>query len=104
MTAQTANQSIDLPVALANAVPARYPLNEWTPENWYLAVLELPLVNEDDRHLITHKLKLMRGWRWNLIPMFILGFVLVGLVIVEVLKGRKSKGTYEKAAAADSKA
>lgn len=104
VTAQTSNQTIDLAVALANKTPARYPNDEWTPENWFLAVLNLPLVSDDNRHLINKKVELMRGWRYNLIPMFVLGFVLMDLVVWEILRTRKGRGMYGKAATVDQKA
>ncbi|KAM7208675.1 hypothetical protein V8F20_001098 [Naviculisporaceae sp. PSN 640] len=97
VTNKTAHQSINLPVARANAAPGLYPLNEWTPENWYSAVSDLSLVNAADRHLIRQKLRLMRGWRYNLIPMFVLGLILWPLVLLELLRARRERnrdGTY----------
>ncbi|KAK4162282.1 hypothetical protein QBC43DRAFT_215770 [Cladorrhinum sp. PSN259] len=88
-TSITDNQSINLAVAQANQAPTRYPLDRWTPENWYMAVLDLSLVDPRDRSGITTNLRLMRGWRWNTIPLFVLGLVLAILVIVEVVRGRK---------------
>lgn len=58
-----------------------YPLDEWTPETWFVGVLELQLVHPAERNEIVHQLKIMRAWRWNLIPMFILG---MGLCVVAV--------------------
>ncbi|KAK3387201.1 hypothetical protein B0H63DRAFT_152617 [Podospora didyma] len=92
VTATTANQTIDLSVASRNAAPAKYPDNDWTPENWFIAMLALPLVYEADRNAINYNLRLMRGWRYNIIPLFLLGFVLIDLVILEILRVRKSKG------------
>ncbi|KAK4042273.1 hypothetical protein C8A01DRAFT_14102 [Parachaetomium inaequale] len=88
-TAKTAGQAVDLAVARANPPPAHYPDGRWTPENWYAAVRGLPLASADQRRVIGGYLTIMRGWRWNLVPMFILGFVLLGLVVLEVLRTRR---------------
>ncbi|KAK0723155.1 hypothetical protein B0T26DRAFT_643240 [Lasiosphaeria miniovina] len=101
VTAQTAGQAIDLAVASRNSAPAHYPDDSWTPENWYDAVLGLPLTDDADRDAIARALRLMRGWRFNLIPLFVLGFVLGALVVLEVLSGRKPRGRYGKTASGD---
>lgn len=103
MTAQTASQTIDLTTASRNAFPEKYPVDSWTPENWYKEVLNLPLVDAADRDAIERNLRLQRGWRWNLIPLFILGFVLVDLVVLELLRSRRSRGTYDGLAATGEK-
>lgn len=91
LTAQTDNQTIDLAVAAANAEPLAYPLDQWTPENWFIAVLELPLAHESDRSKIQNNLRLMRGWRWNLIPLLILGLTVAALAVWELVGGRRWK-------------
>ncbi|KAK3680716.1 hypothetical protein B0T22DRAFT_531475 [Podospora appendiculata] len=102
VTAQTANQAIDIGLAQRTS-PTKYDDGRnWTPENWYLAVLDLPLVNGDDRDVIARNVRLMRGWRFNIIPLFVLGFVLMDLVVLEVLQLRKSRG-YGRAATSDVK-
>ncbi|EHY59106.1 hypothetical protein HRR83_001623 [Exophiala dermatitidis] len=88
VTYQTDHQTINLSVAAANPEPAFYPLDKWTPENWFVAVLALPLAHESDRRDIRNHLRLMRGWRWNLIPLFVLGVVVVALAVWEVVRGR----------------
>ncbi|KAL2432249.1 hypothetical protein ABEF95_004122 [Exophiala dermatitidis] len=88
VTAQTDHQTINLSVAAANPEPAFYPLDKWTPENWFVAVLALPLAHHSDRRDIRNHLRLMRGWRWNLIPLFVLGVVVVALAGWEVVRGR----------------
>ncbi|OAP60678.1 hypothetical protein AYL99_05680 [Fonsecaea erecta] len=89
VTAQTDNQSINLAVAAANPEPKMYPLDNWTPENWFVAVLALPLAHASDRHDIRNNLRLMRGWRWNLIPLFILGVAVASLAVWELVSGRR---------------
>ncbi|KAI5861301.1 hypothetical protein GGS23DRAFT_145256 [Durotheca rogersii] len=56
-----------------------YRLYSWTPQNWFSALLELDLV--DSRDDIQSHLSIMRGWQYNLIPMFIiqLGVTLLAL-------------------------
>ena len=91
LTAQTDNQTINLTVAAANAEPAFYPDDKWTPENWFIAVLELPLASDSDRSKIQRNLRLMRGWKWNLIPLFILGLTVASLAVWELISGRRWK-------------
>jgi len=91
LTAQTDDQSINLTVAAANPEPGFYPLDNWTPENWFIAVLDLPLAHDSDRRTIRNNLRLMRGWRWNLIPLFILGTTVASLALWELLGGRRWK-------------
>lgn len=88
-TSMTGGQTIDLGVAEANPAPTRYPDGRWTPENWYAALLELPLVNPNNRRVISGNLGMMRGWRWNLVALFVLGFVLLVLVGLEVWRVRR---------------
>jgi hypothetical protein len=89
LTAQTDDQTINLTVAAANPEPLMYPLDKWTPENWFVAVLDLPLARDSDRSKISNNLRLMRGWRWNLIPLFILGVVVASLAVWELVGGRR---------------
>jgi hypothetical protein len=85
VTHQTDHQTISLSVAVANSgLP--YPNNEWTPENWYKQVLTLPFANPSEKSSIKTHVRLMSGWRWNLIPMFILGLVITSLATMEAVK------------------
>jgi len=88
-TTKTGGQAIDLSVARANPHPTKYPDGRWTPENWYAAVLDLPLASAAQRRVISGNLTIMRAWRWNLVSLFILGFILLGLVALEVLRMRR---------------
>lgn len=94
ITSNHTGQHIDVDLAASldnkpypNMVP--YPRDEWTPKNWFVAVLELPLASGKDRDDIESHLKVMRGWRWNLIPMFILGLVVSSLALAEAFIRRK---------------
>lgn len=66
-----------------------YPLDKWTPENWFDAVLELDLIHKADRSTISTMTAIMRGWRINLIPMFIIGVVVAVLAFMDALSRRK---------------
>ncbi len=77
------DQSINLDIAAANPFPLKYPSNEWTPENWYSAVLELPLTFDSDSSKLRQQLRIIRGWRWNLIPLFILGLMTACAAVYE---------------------
>lgn len=87
-------QNID--IAYAATLDKAYPLEQWTPENWLTAILELSLAHGHDRSDIEHQLMLMKGWRWNLIPLSILGMIVAALAISErmVLKRRVSSGMH----------
>lgn len=88
-------QTIDITVARSlNNQPypryVAYPLDSWTPENWFAAVLALPLTLKQDRDLIRTKYNVIKGWRWNLIPMFLLGLAVVIVGIIDALERRKA--------------
>lgn len=96
ITNQYANQTIEVrTAALGAAPPARgpglpYPYASWTPENWFTAILnQLRLVSNSDRKDIELRVAIMRGWRWNLIPLFLLGVIVAGLAWLEAFKRKK---------------
>lgn len=78
-----------------------YPLGAWTPENWFDAVLNLNLASTTDRSDIHNHLVIMRSWRWNLIPMLILGLCVMVLAFTDafvmrrVARQRKQYGGYD---------
>jgi len=91
VTYNTNDQHIDISLA-ASVSPKPYPLNNWTPENWFDAVLAQPLAESSDRSKIRTNLRLMRAWRWNLIPLLLFGIVVVILAARLALPGvRKSR-------------
>ncbi|KAK3397387.1 hypothetical protein B0T20DRAFT_356952 [Sordaria brevicollis] len=94
LTNRHSNQRILMSLA-ASYSPRPYPWESWTPENWYTEVNKLPLVHAGDHDTLRKKLRLMRGWRYNLIPFMILGFILMALVVVELLRFRKSRSRKE---------
>lgn len=96
VTHQHAGQTIDLSVAAGlhnkpypNMVP--YPLQKWTPENWYTAVLKLDLAEESDRDNINSHLTIMKAWRWNLIPLLVLGSWFSAIAVVDAVQRRRAR-------------
>lgn len=95
------NQTIDIGLASSldnHPYPnyVAYPRQSWTPENWFTAVLELPLAFGHDRSDINLHLALMKGWRWNLIPLSVLGIAVAVLAIVDkmTMSRRVSSGMH----------
>ncbi|KAI6084010.1 hypothetical protein F4821DRAFT_243605 [Hypoxylon rubiginosum] len=81
-------QTID--VALAAGLDGRkYPLDNWTPQNWFSAVLGLDLV--DARGDIQSHLSVMRGWQYNLIPLFLVQLCETILALWEFFDGRRQR-------------
>lgn len=66
-----------------------YPLDKWTPENWFDAVLQLDLLDNGNRNSISTMTAIMRGWRINLIPMFIIGVIVAVLAFMDALSRRR---------------
>jgi len=84
-----AHQKISTTIA-ADAKGAAYPALSWTPENWLKQVLTLPFANPSEKSGIRQHLDIMVGWRWNLIPLFILGLALSVLAVLGLLEHRRS--------------
>ncbi|KAI0113429.1 hypothetical protein F4814DRAFT_346622 [Daldinia grandis] len=81
-------QSIDVPLA-TTLNGSNYPLEFWTPQNWFSAVLQLDLV--DARDDIESHARVMRGWQYNLIPMFILQLSVTILAVWEFFGWRRQE-------------
>jgi hypothetical protein len=88
VTHQTNEQSIDQSVAAQYQGDA-YPLDKWTPANWTKALLALPLAREVDASYLRHWLHVMTGWKWNLVPMFLISLVVAVLSVMECLEQRR---------------
>ncbi|ROV97997.1 hypothetical protein VMCG_07026 [Cytospora schulzeri] len=82
-------QRIDLDVA-QGFDGAAYPLQEWTPQNWFNALLKLDLASGSDRDDIDSHYKIARGWEYNLIPFFIVQLVQTALALLEAMRLRKA--------------
>jgi len=94
LTSVHQGQTIDIDIAASldnRPFPNKvaYPEQFWTPENWFDAVLELPLVDRHQREDIARHLTIMRAWRWNLIPLFVLGLIMSAAAIVEAWTTRR---------------
>lgn len=79
-------QTIDVTLA-AGLNGRKYPLDDWTPQNWFSAILNLDLV--DAREDIQNHLSVMRGWQYNLIPLFIVQLGVTILALWEFFDGRR---------------
>ncbi|KAK5087531.1 hypothetical protein LTR70_007034 [Exophiala xenobiotica] len=90
-TGQTVDQSV---ASQLNNQPypnyVAYPLDFWTPEKWFNAVLKLDLVHTSDRSNINLHVAVMKGWRYNLIPMFVIGLVVACLALWDASRRRKA--------------
>ncbi|OTB03625.1 hypothetical protein M426DRAFT_173794 [Hypoxylon sp. CI-4A] len=86
VTSARGGQTIDASLAAGlNGSP--YPLESWTPQTWFAAVLRLDLV--DARSDIQDHLRVMRGWQYNLIPMFVVQLAVTVLALWEFLAWRR---------------
>lgn len=103
-TSKTSGQVIDLAVAQANLPPAQYPDGSWTPETWYSAVLDLPLLSGSNARIISGNVGMMRGWRLNLLVLLTLGFILLVFVVFEAWRtiGGGTRGTSKTKGRAES--
>jgi len=84
-------QTIDVAVAKTLRNQAKYPLDTWTPQNWFTAVLKLDLADASVRSDISHHLRIMRGWQYNLIPMFIIQLFATILIVLDFMIRRKAR-------------
>jgi hypothetical protein len=85
-------QTIDVGVAETLKGVAKYPLDSWTPQNWFAALLELDIADEGVRRDIVSHLRVMRGWQYNLIPFFLVQLVETVLAVMDGLRWRKERG------------
>lgn len=90
VTNQTDNQTILESIAQAN-VGSKYPTHDWTPENWYKAILKLPLAKDSLKGGFRTHVHLMEAWRWFLIPMFIVNLGTLAVGVWAVLTQRREE-------------
>ncbi|KAH6994615.1 hypothetical protein EDB82DRAFT_502177 [Fusarium venenatum] len=88
VTTEHNGQSIIPSVAAKLNDGQKYPLESWTPQNWFSALLDLDLTNSNERNDIEHHLRLMKGWQYNLIPFFIIHLVETGLALWDAMQRR----------------
>ncbi|KAK8102163.1 hypothetical protein PG984_015309 [Apiospora sp. TS-2023a] len=68
-----------------------YPLDTWTPQSWFPAVLNLDLV--ESRGDINAAVSIMNGWYWNLCPMLFIQLVVAILAMLELVQWRRARQT-----------
>jgi hypothetical protein len=86
------HQTIDQTIAY-NTQPGPYAVDQWTPQNWFAAVLsQLDLRDADLVNNLSKHLRIMRGWQYNLIPMFLLQLLETVLAIVDWWVWQKNGG------------
>lgn len=83
-------QRIDPSIA-ARLQGSPYPIDSWTPQNWFSAVLKLDLSESGDRSNIQSHLRIIRGWQYNLIPFFIIHFIETSLAIWDFLQRKQPR-------------
>jgi hypothetical protein len=84
----TSGQSIDKAVAAKNQ-GSGYPLDKWTPGTWTEALLALPIADAKDADYLEGWLKVMKGNKFNLIPLFLIGLVVAVLSVMAALEDRR---------------
>lgn len=101
VTNSTSGQTIDLS---GLASPIRYPYDKWVPQTWFGAILDdltfLPVTSKEvdidgtmipwaSRGDIKRMYRITNGWKYNLIPMFLLQLALTPLIVMEYLSIRR---------------
>lgn len=77
------HQLINQNVAYASQ-PGPYELDQWTPQNWFSAMLsQLDFQSPSLRSNLAMHYRIMLGWQYNLIPMFLLQLAETVLAIVD---------------------
>ncbi|KAL3425505.1 hypothetical protein PVAG01_02296 [Phlyctema vagabunda] len=94
VTYQTNDQDIVQSIAAAQA-GGKYPVQDWTPDTWTRAMLRLPLTDGDTADRLRYWLRIIDGWKWNLIPLFLIGTLVAVLCVKEYFGGRR-RGSEEK--------
>ncbi|OAA60392.1 hypothetical protein SPI_05516 [Niveomyces insectorum RCEF 264] len=93
VTRAHAGQTIDQTVAAGLAPGAAYPLDAWTPQNWFAAVLgQLDLAAPAGiRADLARHLRIMRGWQYNLIPLFVVQLAETVLALMDYGRWRQQQ-------------
>ncbi|KAK7947072.1 uncharacterized protein PG986_011393 [Apiospora aurea] len=68
-----------------------YPLDSWTPQSWFPAVLNLDLV--ESRGDVKAAVSIMNGWFWNLCPLLVIQLAVVVLAKLELVQWRRARQT-----------
>lgn len=94
VTAARQGQGIRIEAAMqasSNGGAEPYPLDTWTPQSWFPAVLDLDLV--ESRGDVRAAVSIMDGWYWNLCPMLVIQLVVAILAMLELVQWRRSRQT-----------
>ncbi|KIW00385.1 uncharacterized protein PV09_08094 [Verruconis gallopava] len=101
VTNSTSGQVIDLS---GLSSPIRYPKDKWVPQTWYGAILDdLHFIPTDSdsvvvdgasipwatRGDIARMKRITNGWKWNLVPLFVLQLFVTPLIVHEYLTIRR---------------
>ena len=92
---QTKGQTIDKAFA-AHFQEEAYSEDQWTPETWTKALLALPITSAKDASYLRHWLKVTEGWKWNLIPMFLINLVVAALSVARCVQEKALSKVYTK--------
>jgi len=95
VTGAHAGQEIDVDAAAALG-GARYPLDTWTPQNWFSAVLRLDIADPSVRGDIQSRYRVMLGWQYNLIPLFVVQLAETVLAVLDFLRRRREDRSSER--------
>ncbi|KAI5918032.1 hypothetical protein F4810DRAFT_715905 [Camillea tinctor] len=91
-------QTIDVARAVALDGASPYDVDSWTPQNWFAAVLGLDLTER--RGEVESHLAVMRGWQYNLIPLFLVQLGETAVALWECVEWRRwNRGAASKTAA-----
>ncbi|KAI1357511.1 hypothetical protein F5Y08DRAFT_352309 [Xylaria arbuscula] len=83
--AEASRPSAQIDTALAVELNgSQYDRGTWGPQSWLSAVLGLQLVH--DREDIVKQLMFIKGWQYNIIPMFILQFIQFVLGVMDLMR------------------
>ncbi|KAK7428219.1 hypothetical protein QQZ08_005285 [Neonectria magnoliae] len=80
-----------IPAVAARLNGRKYALESWAPQNWFSAVLDLDLVDSGVRSNIASRLRIMRGWQYNLIPFFIIHLAETTIALWDAKNTRKAQ-------------
>jgi hypothetical protein len=82
------DQVINLGLAQSLKGTTKYYFDSWTPQNWFSAFLKLDIADHSVRSDISSHYKVMQGWQYNLIPLFLVQLVETVLAIMDCLRWR----------------
>lgn len=94
VTNMYAGQTIQLTAVQADS--DAYPLLEWTPQGWFVALSKLRLAMYEDEKEVEKFVKITRGWQYNLIPFFLVQLVETVLALMDARRRRRREDSGER--------